>query len=151
MSVPGGADFRARGRPRPRAFASDRLVMKFQLSTYRLGTPREKGEGLRVGTTRYLPRGVPKAEYASRGYFNVWLPLLAPSRELLAWYRAGARDAEAFFRRYRKEMKATDPRQAILLLAEMARRTPVAVGCYCEDESRCHRTALAELIREAAG
>ena len=124
--------------------------MAIRLSTYRLGTAREEGEGLRVGTTRFLPRGVPKAEYARRGYFDVWLPLLAPSRELLAWYRDAERPVESFYRRYRKEMTATDPRQAILLLAEVTRRTPVAVGCYCEDESRCHRTALAGLIREAA-
>ena len=124
--------------------------MGLRLSTYRLGTPREEGASLRVGTTRYLPRGVSKAEYASRGYFDVWLPLLAPSRELLAWYRDEQRPVEAFYRRYRTEMAATDPRQAILLLAEVARRTPVAVGCYCEHESLCHRTALADLIRDAA-
>ena len=125
-------------------------MMALRLSTYRLGTPRGKGEGLRVGATRYLPRGVPKAEYGRRDYFDVWLPLLAPSRELLAWYRDEERPAEAFFRRYRKEMAATDARQAIALLAEVARRTPVGVGCYCADEARCHRTELERLIREAA-
>ena len=123
--------------------------MTHRLSTYRLGTPRAEGEGLRIGTTRYLPRGVSKADYARRDFFDVWLPLLAPSRELLAWYRDGDRAVEAFYRRYRKEMSATDARQAIQLLAEMAKRTPIAVGCYCEDEARCHRTALEGLIREA--
>lgn len=125
--------------------------MSLRLSTYRLGSPRPKGEGLRIGTTRFLPRGVKKSDYAARGYFDVWLPLLAPSRELLAWYREADRPPEDFFRRYRKEMSATDPRQAIALLAELARRTRLAVGCHCEDETRCHRTALAALIRDAAG
>ncbi|HEX6985204.1 MAG TPA: DUF488 family protein [Planctomycetaceae bacterium] len=124
--------------------------MSLRLSTYRYGTPRPRGEGLRIGTTRFLPRGVAKADYARRDYFDVWLPLLAPSRDLLRWYRDGDRDAEAFYRRYRKEMAATDARQAIALLAELAKRTPIAVGCYCEDESRCHRTALARLIAAAA-
>lgn len=125
--------------------------MTLRLSTYRLGTDRGTEEGLRIGTTRYLPRGVPKAHYAARGYFDVWLPLLAPSRELLAWYRAEERPAGEFFRRYRKEMAATDPRQAILLLAALAKRTPLSVGCYCADDGRCHRTELARLIRKAAG
>jgi uncharacterized protein YeaO (DUF488 family) len=135
--------------------------MTLRLTTYRLGAPRTKSEGLRLGTTRYLPRGIPKSDYARGGYFDVWLPLLAPSRELLAWYRDDDRSAKEFFRRYRnsakeffrryrKEMSATDPRQTIALLAELAKRTPLAVGCYCEDETRCHRTALATLIREAA-
>ena len=124
--------------------------MNLRLSTYRLGSPRDEGEGLRIGTTRYLPRGVKKADYAARDYFDVWLPLLAPSRELLAWYREADRAPTDFFRRYRKEMSATDPRQAIALLAHLAKRTPIAVGCYCEDEARCHRTALEVLIREAA-
>lgn len=124
--------------------------MALRLSTYRLGAPRTAREGLRIGTTRYLPRGVPKSDYARRDYFDVWLPLLAPSRELLAWYRDDDRPPGEFFRRYRKEMSATDPRQAIALLAELAKRTPLAVGCYCEDETRCHRTALAKLIRDAA-
>jgi uncharacterized protein YeaO (DUF488 family) len=124
--------------------------MRLRLSTYRYGTSRRRGEGLRIGTTRYLPRGIPKRDYARLGYFDVWLPLLAPSSELLGWYREGERSADAFYRRYRKEMQATDARQTIALLAQLARRTPLAIGCYCDDESRCHRTALADLIRNAA-
>jgi uncharacterized protein YeaO (DUF488 family) len=125
--------------------------MKLRLSTYRYGTPRSEGEGLRLGTTRFLPRGVPKADYARKDYFDIWLPLLSPSRELLAWYRDADRPVETFYRRYRKEMSATDPRHVIELLAELAKRTPIGVGCYCEDESRCHRVALKELIESAAG
>ena len=124
--------------------------VKLHLSTYRYGSPRNRGEGLRLGTTRYLPRGVAKKDYAKGGYFDVWLPLLAPSRELLSWFLHGDRKIEDFYRRYRKEMTATDARQAIALLAELSKRTPIAVGCYCADESRCHRTELARLIMAAA-
>ena len=123
--------------------------MPLHLATYRYGTPRKRGEGLRIGTTRYLPRGVKKKDYAKGDYFDVWFPLVAPSRELIAWFRDGDRTTADFYRRYRKEMSATDARQAIALLAELAKRTPIAVGCYCEEESRCHRAELARLIRAA--
>ena len=117
---------------------------------YRLGTPRPKGDTtLRVGTVRFLPRGVRREDYAAQGYMDVWFPLLAPSRELMNEVKSGAITFPVFFRRYRKEMSATDARQAIELLARLSLRTPIAIGCYCEDESRCHRSALAALIREA--
>lgn len=108
-------------------------------------------EGLRIGTTRYLPRGVSKADYAALDYFDVYLPILAPSRDLLKWYRASEPSVQEFYRRYRREMKATDARQTIALLREVSLRTPIAVGCFCEDETRCHRTALAQLIASEAG
>jgi uncharacterized protein YeaO (DUF488 family) len=120
-----------------------------KLSTYRLGTPRAAREGLRVGTVRYLPRGVPQSEWAAGGYFDVWLPVLAPSAELMRAFKHEGLDAKTFFARYRREMARTDPRQVIALLAALAGRTPLAIGCYCEDEARCHRSALVELIREA--
>jgi len=96
---------------------------------------------------RYLPRGVRKDDYARRDYFDVWLPNLAPSRELLRTFKEGDLTVKQFFRRYRAELKATESRQLIELLAAIAERTPIAIGCYCEDESRCHRPVLVERIR----
>jgi len=124
--------------------------MSLHISTYRIGSPRRKGEGLRIGTTRLLPRGVPKREYAQRDLFDVWLPVVAPSRELLKSYIAGRKSEAQFFRAYKTEMKEPAARHTIDLLAAIARQTPIAIGCYCEDESRCHRKALIELIRAAA-
>jgi uncharacterized protein YeaO (DUF488 family) len=105
---------------------------------------------LRIGTVRHLPRGVRKSEYRSKNYFDVWLPVLAPSQALLKAFRAGSIPARTFFRKYRAEMAQTGPRQVIRLLAELARHTPFSVGCYCDDESQCHRSILGELIRAAA-
>jgi uncharacterized protein YeaO (DUF488 family) len=89
------------------------------------------------------------AEYAARDFFDVWLPILAPSRELLVQLRAGTLSTAAFFRRYRREMAATDARQVIRFVAALAQTTPLSVGCYCEDEAICHRSVLGELIRAA--
>jgi uncharacterized protein YeaO (DUF488 family) len=116
----------------------------------RLGSPRAKGEGLRVGTVRHPPRGVPRSEYAARDIYDVWLPVLAPSAELV---RAGAA-AESpaawrrFERRYRAEMKRPESARVLDLLAALSHRTSLAVGCYCRDESRCHRSVLRELLLE---
>lgn len=121
-----------------------------QLRAVRLGTPREPEEGLRIGTVRYLPRGVRKQDYAKQDYFDVWLPSLAPSRELLTQLKNGELPLSRFFARYRSEMSQTEPHQIILLLAELAKRTPLSVGCYCEDELQCHRSVLLELICKAA-
>ncbi len=120
------------------------------VTTYRIGSPRSKGDGLRIGTVRLLPRGVPKKEYAKRDLFDVWLPLVSPSRELLKLYNAGKKSPAQFFRAYRAEMKEPAARHTIELLAAIAERTPISVGCYCEDENRCHRSVLLELIRNAA-
>ncbi len=125
-----------------------------KLRTYRIGTPRRKNEGLRLGTVRFLPRGVRKEDYARRDYFDVWFPAVAPSRGLVNWLRAQP-DLEkawpAFARRYRKEVLGqAEGRQAVALLAQVAQRTPVAIGCYCEDEGHCHRSVLYDLIVEAA-
>jgi uncharacterized protein YeaO (DUF488 family) len=119
------------------------------VSTYRIGSPRKKSDGLRIGTVRLLPRGVPKREYASRGLLDVWLPLVAPSRELLKAFKSGKKSADQFFRAYRDEMQQPDARHTIDLLATISRQMPIAVGCYCDDESRCHRSVLVELIRAA--
>lgn len=125
-------------------------MLRLNLRTYRYGSPRDRGEGLRIGTTRYLPRGVFKTDYALLDYFDVWLPVLAPSRELLQWAKNKERTHEAFAKRYENEMKNTDARQVIKLLAELARTTPIAIGCFCADESRCHRSVLYPLILQAA-
>ena len=120
-----------------------------KLQTFRIGTPRKKGEGVRIGTVRFLPRGVKKEDYARLDFFDVWFPLLAPSQQLFQEFRSGKKSWEQFRKGYRKEMSATDCRQAIALLIELAKKTPIVVGCYCEDESRCHRSLLFELINEA--
>lgn len=123
--------------------------MSLQLSTVRIGSPRQRGEGLRLGTVRYLPRGVKKSDYSKRDLFDVWLPNLAPSRELLRAFMDDNLTVRTFFAKYRSEMKATEPRQLIELLAEVAQHTPLSIACYCEQESRCHRSVLRELITAA--
>ena len=116
----------------------------------RLGSPRLPGEGPRLGTVRRPPRGVPKSEYASRDFYDVWMPILAPSEDLLRKGRAAGDDREwrAFERQYRAEMKAPEAGRALDLLAAFSRHTDFAVGCYCAEESRCHRSILRELLRE---
>ena len=111
---------------------------KQQLKTFRIGTPRSRGEGLRIGTVRFLPRGVRKQDYARLDYFDVWLPTLAPSRALLTQAREAGWPIKKLLAHYRREMQATEPAQLIRLLAALSARTPIAVGCYCEDEEQCH-------------
>ena len=124
--------------------------MALRIATYRIGSSRKKGEGLRIGVVRFLPRGVPKREYGKRDLFDVWLPVLAPSKKLVTSFFAEKKSSAQFFRAYRAEMKQPAARHTIQLLAALAKRTPLAIGCYCEDESRCHRSALISLIRRAA-
>ena len=105
---------------------------------------------------RFLPRGVKAEDYARLDYFDVWFPLVAPSSELLKWLKSREWTSEPvrwskFKARYVAEMKKTDARQAIKLLAELAKATPLGIGCYCEDESTCHRSILRDLIEGAAG
>lgn len=116
----------------------------------RLGTPRGKGEGLRLGTVRRPPRGVPKAEFASRDFYDVWLPDLAPSDELvkLALAAADEKAWKAFERKYRSEMAAHGPSRLLDLLAALSHQTSFAVGCYCADEAHCHRSVLRKLLAE---
>ena len=118
----------------------------------RLGAPRSKHEGVRLGTVRRLPRGVKKTEYAARDYFDVWLPELAPSPALLSW--AQSQDWTparwtAFARKYRREMRQPQAARLLSLLAALSRTTPLSVGCYCEDGDRCHRAVLRDLLEEA--
>lgn len=116
----------------------------------RLGTPRSSGEGLRVGTVRRPPRGVPKSEFAKRDFYDVWLPDLAPSQALVSFAQShdDARSWKAFDRRYRAEMKAPEPARLLDLLAALSHQTNFAVGCYCENEDRCHRSILRALLEE---
>jgi uncharacterized protein YeaO (DUF488 family) len=120
------------------------------ISIVRLGTPRAKGEGLRIGTVRRPPRGVPKAEHASRDFYDVWLPELSPSEELVKSASAASTDAEwkSFVRRFRAELAKPDRARLLDLLVALSPTTPLAIGCYCEDESRCHRSVLRELLLE---
>ena len=114
----------------------------------RLGTPRKKGEGLRIGTVRRPPRGVPKREYALLDWFDVWFPNLAPSVETMKLGLGAGTSAEwkAYERRYRAEMATPENGRVLDVLAALSHQTNFAVGCYCENESRCHRSILRELL-----
>jgi uncharacterized protein YeaO (DUF488 family) len=116
----------------------------------RLGSDRLPGEGLRIGTVRRPPRGVRKADYAARNFFDVWLPTLAPSAPLVkdALTATTAADWRRFAAAYRREMSAPDPRALLDLLAALSAASDFSVGCYCADESRCHRSILRELLTE---
>ena len=116
----------------------------------RLGTPRERGEGLRLGTVRRPPRGVPKSEYARRDFYDVWVPDLAPSAPLVAQALRASdeRSWSAFAKRYRAEMKRPEAARLLGLLAALSRSADFSVGCYCADESRCHRSVLKALLSE---
>lgn len=117
----------------------------------RLGSDRAKGEGLRIGTVRRPPRGVPKERYAAEDWYDVWLPNLAPSQELVKEAQGAKTDAEwhSFVRKYRSEMARPEAKHLLALLAALSRETGFSVGCYCEDEARCHRSVLRELLEEA--
>ena len=114
----------------------------------RLGATRTPGEGLRIGTVRRPPRGVPKAKFASENWYDVWLPNLAPSEAAvkLAQHAVSEREWAVFARRYRKEMAAPDASRVLDLLAALSHTADFSVGCYCEDENRCHRSLLRELL-----
>jgi uncharacterized protein YeaO (DUF488 family) len=116
------------------------------LRIVRLGSSRARGEGLRIGAVRFPPRGVPKGEVAKRDLYDLWFPLLAPSAELIAGFRAGDISEAQFFRRYRAEMKERAAAQSLELLAALSRQTNLSIGCYCEDEAHCHRHVLRELL-----
>ena len=116
----------------------------------RLGTPRAAGEGLRVGTVRRPPRGVKKEEFASRDFYDVWLPVLSPSTALVAEGLDAADDKawKAFSRKYEAEMKQPEAARVLDLLAALSHQTSLSVGCYCEDERRCHRSLLRGLLAQ---
>ena len=121
------------------------------LRIVRLGTARDPDEGLRLGTVRRPPRGVRREHYASRDYFDAWLPELAPSAPLVSWALSKpftpARWA-AYARRYRREMREPAAQRLLVVLAALSTRTNLSVGCYCEDETHCHRSLLKQLLIE---
>ena len=116
----------------------------------RLGSPRVRGEGTRIGTVRRPPRGVPKTEFATQNWYDVWFPNLAPSLETMKRGLAAETPAEwnAFVRKYRSEMSAPDRQHDLALLAALSHATDFSVGCYCEDETHCHRSILRQLLIE---
>jgi uncharacterized protein YeaO (DUF488 family) len=116
----------------------------------RLGSPRTSREGLRIGTVRHPPRGVPKRELPARDFYDVWLPELAPSAELVKRAKSAEseRDWQSFAKRYRREMAAPERSRLLDLLAALSKDADFAVGCYCADEARCHRSVLRELLAE---
>jgi uncharacterized protein YeaO (DUF488 family) len=119
------------------------------LRIVQLGTPRLPDEGLRIGTVRRPPRGVPKSEIARRDFYDAWLPELAPSPFLLAWVHAEPVTPKRwgeFRRKYDREMHQPTARHLIAMLAALSHHTSLSVGCYCADESQCHRSALRELL-----
>ena len=123
------------------------------LRIVRLGSPRAAGEGTRIGTVRRPPRGVPKAEFASRDYYDVWYPLLSPSPEAMAQGQQAQTDKEweQFVKQFRKELAQPEASRTLDLLAALSHHSAMSVGCYCEEEARCHRSVLrAELLARGA-
>jgi len=116
----------------------------------RLGMPRAKGEGTRIGTVRRPPRGVPKSEFASRDFYDVWFPNLAPSEATVKLGQRAETPAQwiAFARKYRAEMAKADNSRALDVLAALSQHADFSVGCYCEDENRCHRSVLRALLAD---
>ena len=116
----------------------------------RLGSPRKSNEGLRIGTVRRPPRGVPKTEFAKRDFYDVWLPNLSPSPQLVAFALRSQdeRSWKTFTRKFRAEMAQPDASRLLDTLAAFSRQTNFSLGCYCENEQRCHRSVLRELLAE---
>ena len=129
--------------------------MKIQLTTFQIGTPATPGQGLRIGVTRHPPRGVPKSRWVAEGYFDVWLPTLAPEAKLVSQIlkfdpeKTAAR--EKLFDRYERALLSdATGRQTVELIAQIAMRMPVSIGCFCPDESHCHRARLFKIILKHA-
>jgi uncharacterized protein YeaO (DUF488 family) len=120
------------------------------IAIVRLGSPRKRDEGLRLGTVRRPPRGVAKKDFAKLDYYDVWLPILSPSQELVT-FALGAEDERSwkqFERRFRAEMNQPDASRTLDLLAALSQQTSFSLGCYCENEDRCHRSVLRTLLME---
>jgi uncharacterized protein YeaO (DUF488 family) len=115
-----------------------------------LGSSRDRDEGVRIGTVRRPPRGVPKTEFASRDYYDVWLPNLAPSAELVSRAKVATRTAdwERFVREYRAQMSAPDASRLLDVFAALSKSANFSIGCYCKEENRCHRSVLRRLLEE---
>jgi uncharacterized protein YeaO (DUF488 family) len=120
------------------------------ISVLRLGSPRQPDEGLRIGTVRRPPRGIPKSDFAKRNFYDVWLPTLSPSAELVAFAQNSEDDKSwrIFERKFRSEMSKPDASRVLDLLSAFSHHANFSVGCYCEDEARCHRSVLKKLLAE---
>ena len=116
----------------------------------KLGSPRSADEGLRIGTVRRPPRGVPKTEFASQDWYDVWYPNLAPSAETMKLGQSAESDKEwaAFSKKYKAEMNAPDASRSLDVLAALSKQANFAMGCYCDNENRCHRSLLRDLLKE---
>ena len=131
------------------------MTKKIYLSTFQIGTPATPAQGLRIGITRHPPRGVPKERWAADGYFDVWLPTLSPATKLVTQIRnlrpEDTSEREKLFARYERELLAdATGRQTVELIALIAARIPISLGCFCEVESHCHRSRLFKIIMEHA-
>lgn len=124
--------------------------MNLPITILKLGSPRKRREGLRIGTVRRPPRGVPKEEFAKRDFYDVWLPVLSPSQGLVAFAQRSQDEQswKVFKRKFRAEMKQTDAARLLDLLAALSHQTSFSLGCYCEHEEHCHRSVLKELLAE---
>src|SRR5204863_73777 len=120
------------------------------IAVVRLGSPRKANEGLRLGTVRRPPRGVPKTDFAKLDYYDVWLPNLAPSPELVAFaqHSQDEKSWKQFERKFRAEMNKPDAARVLDVLAALSHQTNLSLGCYCENENRCHRSILKRLLAE---
>jgi len=121
------------------------------VTVVRLGSPRMKNEGLRIGTVRRPPRGVRKADYAALDFYDIWLPQLAPSAELVTWARGRLAEAASwklFEKRYLSELSHPDNLRLVELLSALSRQTDFSIGCYCENEKECHRSILRKVLAE---
>lgn len=116
----------------------------------RLGTPRNRSEGLRIGAVRHPPRGVPKSQHAVRNWYDVWFPELAPSTGTVKLARAAVTRSQwaAFVKRYRGEMAVPEKVRMLKLLAALSHESNFSLGCYCAEEFRCHRSVLRALLEE---
>ena len=123
---------------------------RLKVRAFRIGDRPTRGEGLRIGTTRYPPRGVPRSRWKKDHYFDVWFPVVAPSAKLLRSIKKTGIDdpkiRKRFFAAYRRELRRPPASHALGLLAALAYVTPISVGCFCEDEARCHRSVLRDEI-----
>ena len=131
------------------------MSKKLRLSTFQIGTPATPAQGLRIGVTRHPPRGVPKDRWVADGCFDVWLPTLAPEAKLVSQILKlepdKTKEREKLFDRYERELLSdATGRQTVELIARIAERTPVSIGCFCQDESRCHRSRLFRIIQQHA-
>ena len=131
------------------------MKKELQLSTFQIGTPATKDQGLRIGVTRHPPRGVPKDRWTKDGYFDVWLPTLAPEAKLVSEIlkvdpeKTALR--EKLFDRYERELLGdATGRQTVEMIAKIAERMPVSIGCFCKDEQQCHRSRLFKIIQKCA-